>query len=58
MDTGISLNDVNGFKAVCKLLWDQTWPLFAPPHLLNMLLLCYMVFSLFFVAHGIYVWYL
>lgn len=39
------------------MVWKQTWPLFKPPYLSNILLLCYLTFVSFFVAHGVYMWY-
>lgn len=39
------------------MIWNQTWPLFKPPYLSNILLLCYLTFVSFFVAHGVYMWY-
>lgn len=54
--TGTALSDVHGFIGVFKLLWNQTWPLFMPPHLGNTLKLCYLMFVLFSVGHGTFMW--
>lgn len=55
-ETGSNLSDVHGAKDVCKMMWNQTWPLFFPPYLGKILLLIYLMFAMFFVAHGFYLW--
>lgn len=54
--TGTNLSDVRGIGGVLKLLWNQTWPLFMPPHLGNTIKLCYLMFILFSVGHGTFMW--
>lgn len=54
--SGTSLNNVHGLAGVVKLLWNQTWPLFMPPHLGNTVKLCYLMFILFSVGHGTFMW--
>lgn len=53
---GTHLSDVRGFGGILKLLWNQTWPLFVPPHLGNTIKLCYLMFLLFSVGHGTFMW--
>lgn len=53
---GSNLANVSGVKDVFKMIWKQTWPLFVSPFLGNMLMLCYLSFVLFAIAHGVYMW--
>lgn len=55
--TGTSLSEVVGFKGTMRLVWNQTMPLFKPPYLINMLVMCASTFTLFFVVHGHQFWY-
>lgn len=52
---GTNLADTS-FSNVAKLLWNQTWPLFLPPHLQNMLLISYLQSVLYGIAHGMNMW--
>lgn len=54
---GTSLKHVHGIANVLTLLWNQTWPLFAPPHLWNTLKLSYLTFILFSAGHGAFIWF-
>lgn len=54
---GSNLADARGLGGMVKMIWNQTWPLFKPPYLGNIMLLCYLTFVSFFVAHGVYMWY-
>lgn len=54
--SGQTLGDSKGFRAVIKLVANQTRPLFVPPNLVNMLLICYIIFTIFGVGHGTYLW--
>lgn len=54
---GSNLADCCSVQDVLKMIWKQTWPLFVPPYLGNMLMLCYLSFGLYGVAHGIFMWY-
>lgn len=55
--SGTNLSEIKGVKDALSLIWKQTVPLFKPPHLLNMVLLCASTFALFFVCHGAHMWY-
>lgn len=55
-DKPTSLSDIKSLQEVLLLMWDQTYPLFVKPHLSNMLLMMFLIFNLFFIAHGFYVW--
>lgn len=55
--TGTNLSEVNGFKGVLRLIWNQTKPLFCPPHLNNMLLICFSSYVFYMVIHGQEMWY-
>lgn len=57
LDTGTNLTEVSGFKETMLLVWNQTMPLFYPPYLMNMLMMCGSYFTLFFVVHGQEFWY-
>lgn len=57
IDSESGLRNVRTIGDVLRLMWNQTWPLFVRPNLARMLLLCYLVFMLFFVSHGLYFWY-
>ncbi|XP_037037557.1 synaptic vesicle glycoprotein 2B-like [Bradysia coprophila] len=54
---GSNLANCCGVRDVLKMIWKQTWPLFVPPYLGNMLMLCYLSFGLYGVAHGTFMWY-
>lgn len=54
---GSNLTDARGLGGMVKMVWKQTWPLFKPPYLSNIMSLCYLTFVSFFVAHGVYMWY-
>lgn len=54
--TGKNLNAIKGVGGVMCLLWNQTWPLFVPPHLGNTVKLCYLMFVLFSCGHGTFMW--
>lgn len=53
---GSNISDVKGISGMAKLLWNQTWPLFVPPHLSNTLKLSFLMFILFSIAHGTFMW--
>ncbi|KAJ6637859.1 Synaptic vesicle glycoprotein 2B, partial [Pseudolycoriella hygida] len=48
--------NVTSFRNVANLMWNQTWPLFRPPHLKNMLLISYLSSVLYGIAHGMNMW--
>lgn len=54
---GRNLSEVIGLKGVLNLIWNQTKPLFYPPHLTNMLMTCGSSYAFFLVAHGQEMWY-
>lgn len=55
-EMGSNLTNAKGLTGVLKMIWKQTWPLFASPYLGNMLMLSYLSFVLFAIAHGVYMW--
>lgn len=55
--TGTNLSEVTGFKDTLLLIWNQTVPLFYPPYLKNMFMICGSTFALYFVIHGQDFWY-
>lgn len=55
---GSKLTDISGPLDACKMMWNQTWPLFFRPHITKILMLCYIMFSLFFVSEAFYLWYI
>lgn len=54
--TGTALSEVHGVYGILKLVWNQTWPLFQQPHLGSTLKLCYLMFVLFSIGHGTFMW--
>lgn len=54
---GTNLSEVSGIKETLLLAWNQTMPLFYPPYLINMLMLCSSYFAIYFVVHGQEFWY-
>ncbi len=54
---GANVAETRRLGATVIMIWNQTWPLFKPPYLSNILLLCYVTFVSFFVGHGVYMWY-
>lgn len=54
--TGTNLAEVKGFGATISLMWKQTKPLFMPPHLGSMLMLCGSLLATFVVSHGQTAW--
>lgn len=38
-------------------MWQQTAPIFKPPHLKSTLIACFIQFSMFANSHGMYVWF-
>lgn len=54
--SGTNLSEVTGFKSTIALIWKQTKPLFMPPHLSGMLMLCGVMLATFFASHGATAW--
>lgn len=54
--SGNSLVATKGFANVLRLVWDQTKPIFVPPYLDSTVKLCFMVFTLFAIGHGLSLW--
>lgn len=54
--TGRSLANVKGFSNTMELVWAQTKPIFMPPFLENTVKLSFMIFVLFAVGHGTFMW--
>lgn len=55
--TGRSLASIKGFANILKLVWSQTKPIFVRPYVVNTLALCYMIFALFAIGHGSFMWF-
>lgn len=49
-----SNEDPKKLKALLKLIWNQTAPLFMPPYLSKTLLVCFLQFGSYVTAHGMY----
>lgn len=54
--TGQKLSATKGFIAISKLIWAQTKPIFVAPYGATTLKLSYMIFILFFVEKGTFLW--
>lgn len=54
---GSNLADVKGIGGMVRMVWKQTRPLLHKDHVGNVLMMCYLTFALFTVAHGFYMWY-
>lgn len=52
----LNLSSSRSALAVVRHMWNQTYPLFVPPHRNNMLLMLFTIFSMYFVGHGFYMW--
>ena len=55
-ESGNNLMATKGFLNILKLVWDQTKPIFIPPHLDSTVKLCFLVFVIFAIGHGILLW--
>ncbi|XP_055305410.1 synaptic vesicle glycoprotein 2A-like [Sitodiplosis mosellana] len=55
--TGIALSKVRGIYGISNLVWNQTWPLFKRPNVGSTFQLCYLMFVLFSIGHGTFMWY-
>lgn len=44
------------FINILKLVWNQTKPIFIAPYLDSTVKLCFIVFTLFAIGHGIMLW--
>lgn len=55
--TGHNLKSIKSVKEVFSLMWNQTWPLFMPPHNINVLMLSILTFILFLVSFGLNMWF-
>lgn len=53
---GSRLTDVRGIGGMLRMVWHQSRPLLEREHIGNVLMLCFLTFSLFIVAHGFYFW--
>lgn len=54
--TGTKLSATKGFVGILKLIWNQTKPIFMHPYADTTAKLCYMIFVLFFIGHGTFLW--
>lgn len=52
-----TLSEVHGIHGMAKLVWNQTWPLFQQPHAKNTFKLCFLMFVLFSIGHGSFMWF-
>lgn len=53
-------NKVNNGKGCCnviRLLWSQTKPIFQKPLIENTWKLCYIIFVVFSIGHGTFMWF-
>lgn len=55
--SGKNLKEVKGFCNIVKFVWDQTRPIFMQPHLENTLKISYIIFVVFAIGHGSFMWY-
>lgn len=53
---GTRLGDAKGMSGTLKLLWNQTYPIFRPPYIGNVILLFYVSIASYVAAHGFYMW--
>lgn len=54
---GSNLADVTGVAGMFRMVWKQTRPLLHKEHIGNVLMMCFLTFGQFLVAHGFYMWY-
>ncbi|XP_031628665.1 synaptic vesicle glycoprotein 2B-like [Contarinia nasturtii] len=54
---GNSLTATKGFLNILKLVWNQTKPIFVVPYLDSTLKLCFLMFTLFAIGHGLTLWF-
>lgn len=47
---------MHGIYGVLSLVWNQTRPLFQRPNICNTFKLCYLMFVLFSIGHGTFMW--
>lgn len=55
-EIGSSLSEAHGCGGMLKLLWRQTYPVFRPPFVGNLLMLLYLSVACYVVSHGFYMW--
>ncbi|XP_058461564.1 synaptic vesicle glycoprotein 2B-like [Malaya genurostris] len=51
------LTNSKGFRAMMKLVWDQTAPLFRKPYLGITAIVCFLHFGTYFTSHGMYMFF-
>lgn len=54
--SGSNLSDAKGVAGMFRMVWKQTKPLLHKDHIGNVVMMCYLAFALFAVAHGFYMW--
>lgn len=54
---GSMLSDTHGFCNIMRLLWSQTKPIFLPPLRTHTWKVCYIIFVMFALGHGTFMWY-
>lgn len=55
---GNNLANTKGFCNLLRLLWSQTKPIFLPPLLTHTWKLCYLIFAIFAIGHGTFMWWI
>lgn len=50
------LSEIRSPLEVIALMWRQTWPLFVHPYRNTMLVMLAVIFNIYFVAHGFFMW--
>lgn len=53
---GASLSNISGFKDALKMIWSQTTPLFYRERCLHTINICLIMFSVFCVSQGVFMW--
>lgn len=54
---GSSLNNKTTCFGVIRLLWTQTKPIFSPPLLISTWKLSYVIFAMYSIGHGTFMWF-
>ncbi|XP_055846219.1 synaptic vesicle glycoprotein 2B [Episyrphus balteatus] len=55
--TGANLNNIHGIKGAFKLVWSQTVPLFSKDRILQTMNICGIMFTIFAVSQGTFMWF-
>uniref|UniRef100_A0A1I8MZK1 Major facilitator superfamily (MFS) profile domain-containing protein n=1 Tax=Musca domestica TaxID=7370 RepID=A0A1I8MZK1_MUSDO len=57
VDTQTKTNDKKSLTSICRVIWNQTAPLFMRQHIRKTVLSSAILFTTFFTAHGVYMWF-